>query len=211
MLQKNLYPSNFIDQQIKQYLHAQSTDKKHKESCNSTYISYYKLPYIGNLSTEIKQKIIKHCKYYCKSTNTKLSFCRLKLEIYLVLKNKYLRSFIIYRFKCPGCNASYIGETTHHLATRIKEHLETDSKSHIFKHLDTNRKCKELCNAECFEIIDSTTSSYRLKLKEPIHITWEKLSLSKQVKHVSISITILLPIVLLFFISFVIVIAFKIM
>ena len=27
LLEKNLYPSNFIDQQIKQYLHAQFRDK----------------------------------------------------------------------------------------------------------------------------------------------------------------------------------------
>ena len=103
---------------------------------------------------------------------------------------KYLRSFVVYRFTCPGCNASYIGETTRHLTTRIKEHLETDSKSHIFKHLDTNRKCKELRNAECFEIIDSTTSFYRLKLKEVMHITCEKPSLNNHVKHLSISVTI---------------------
>ena len=103
---------------------------------------------------------------------------------------KYLRSFVVYRFTCLGCNASYIGETTCHLTTRIKEHLKTDSKSHIFKNLDTNRNCKDLCDTECFEIIDSTTSSYRFKLKEAMHITWEKPSLNKQVKHVSISITI---------------------
>ena len=57
LLEKNLYPSNFNDQQRKQYLHAQLSDKKHKEPSNSTYVSYYKLPYIGNLSTEIKQKL----------------------------------------------------------------------------------------------------------------------------------------------------------
>ena len=124
---------------------------------------------------------------------------------------KYLRSFVVYRFTCLGYNASYIGETTRYLATRMKEHLERDSKSHIFKHLDTNRKYKKLCNAECFEIIDSATSSYRLKLKEVMYITWEKPSLNKQVKHVSISITIYLPIVLLFLISFIIVITFVIM
>ena len=92
MLEKNLYPSNFIDQQIKQYLHTQCTDKKHKEPCNSTYVSYYKVPYIGNLSTEIKQKRIKHCKYYiiAKVLIAKLSFRRLKLDIYLVLKNQCL-------------------------------------------------------------------------------------------------------------------------
>ena len=124
---------------------------------------------------------------------SKLSFRRLKLEIYLVIKDQclsILRSFVVYRFTCLGCNASYIGETTRHLTMRIKEHLETSSKSHIFKHFGSNRNCKELCDTECFETIDSTISSYRLKFKEAVHITWEKPSLNKEVKHVSISITI---------------------
>ena len=98
---------------------------------------------------------------------------------------KYLKSFVVCRFTCPGRNANYGGETTCYLTTRIKQHLETDSRSHIFKHFSTNRNCKELCDAKCFEIIDSTTSPYRLKLKETMHITLEKLSLNKQVKHVS--------------------------
>ena len=190
LLETNLYSYNFIDQQTKQYLHAQCSGKKHKEPCNSKYVSYYKLPYIGNLSTEIKQKIIKHCKYYCKSTNNKIVFSPFKVgDLFSVTESvpKYLRSFIVYRFTCPGWNASYIVETTRHLTTRIKEHIETDTKSHIFKHLDTNRKLKELSNAECFEITDSATSSYRLKLKEAIPITWEKSSLNKEVKHISIS------------------------
>ena len=145
------------------------------------------------MSTEIKQKIIKHYQYYCKSTNIKIVFLPFKVgDLFSVKESvpKYLRSFVVYRFTCSGCNASYIGETTRHLSTRIKEHLETDSKSHIFKHLNINRNCKELCGTESFEIIDSTTSSYRLKLKEAMHITWEKASLNKQVMHVSISITI---------------------
>ena len=129
LLEKNLYPSNFIDQQIKQYLHVQFSDKKHKEPSNSTYVSYYKPPYTGNLSTEIKQKIIKHCRYYCKSTNIKIVFSPFKVgDLFSVKESvpKYLRSFVMYRFACSDCNASYIGETTCHLSTRIKEHLETD-------------------------------------------------------------------------------------
>ena len=142
-------------------------------------------------STEIKQKFIKYCKYYCESTNIKIVFSLFKVGNLFSVKGsvpKYLRYFVVYRFTCPGCNASYIGETTRHLTTRIKEHLENDSKSHIFKHLDTNRNCKELYDNECFEIINSATSSYRLKLKEAMYIIWEKPSLDKQVKHVSISI-----------------------
>ena len=98
---------------------------------------------------------------------------------------KYLRSFVVCRFSCPGCNASYSGETTPYLTTKIKQHLEANLRSHIFKHFSTNRNCKELCDAKSFDIIDSTTSPYRLKLKETMHITLEKLSLNKQVKHVS--------------------------
>ena len=181
LLEKNIYPNNFIDQQIKQYLHEQFIDKNHKEPSNTTYVSYYKLPYIGNLSTEIKQKIIKHCRYYCKSTNIKILFSPFKVgDLFSVKESepKYLRSFVVYRFTCSGCNASYIGETTRHLSTRIKEHLEIDSKSHIFKHLNINRNCEELGDTASFEIIDSATSSYRLKLKEAMHITWEKPSLN---------------------------------
>ena len=112
---------------------------------------------------ELNKKVVKYCKCYCKSTNIKIVFSPFKVGNLFSVKEsvpKYLRSFVVYRFTCPVCNASYIGEKTRHLTTRIKEHLETDSKSHIFKHLNTNRKCKELCNAECFEIIDSATSSF---------------------------------------------------
>ena len=122
-------------------MHAQFSDKKHKQPSNSASVSYYKLPYIGNLSTEIKQKIIQHCKYYCKNINTKIAFS--PLFSVKVSVPKYLIFFIVYRFTCPGCNASCTSETTCHLITRIKEHLETNKKSHTFKHFNTTRNCKE--------------------------------------------------------------------
>ena len=128
---------------------------------------------------------MKHCKYYCNNTNIKIFFSSIKVgDLYSVEESvpKYLRPFFVYRFTCPSCNASYVGEATRHLTMRIKEHLETDSKSHIFKHLNT----KELCDNECFEIIGSATFSYKLKLKGMKHIIWKKLSLNKQVKQVSI-------------------------
>ena len=84
----------------------------------------------------------------------------------------------------------YIAETTRHLSTRIKEHLETDKKSHIFAHLVNNETCKALSTENCFEIIDSATTPFRLKLKEAMHIIWKKPSLNKQQKHVSISLTV---------------------
>ena len=71
-----------------------------------------------------------------------------------------------------GCNACYIGEVTRHLSTRIKEHLEKDKKSHTFKHLNENNNCKSQSIPDCFQIIDSASSKFRLKLKDAMHISW---------------------------------------
>ena len=74
LLEKNLYPGNFIDQQIKQYLHRQLVMKNTKNLVilHSTF-------YIGNLLTEIKLKTIKHCKYYFKNTDFKMVFSLFKI------------------------------------------------------------------------------------------------------------------------------------
>ena len=100
--------------------------------------------------------------------------------------SKLLKSFVVYRYVCPGFNTCYIGETTRNLSTRIEEHLEKDKKSHIFKHLDENHHCKSLSTPDCFQIIDSAYSKFRFKLQETIHITWTKPSLNRQLTRVSI-------------------------
>ena len=143
--------------------------KKQKEPSNSTSVSYYKLPYIGKLTT----KISKRRKYHFKNTNIKVFLSPFKVGDLFSAKEsvpKYQRYFVVYRSTCPGCYTCYIGETTRHLIKRIKEHLETESKSHISKQLNTNRNCKKMCHTEHFKINDSAISSYRLKLKEAMHI-----------------------------------------
>ena len=82
------------------------------------------------------------------------------------------------------------GETAHYLTKRIKEHLETDKKSHIFARLVNYENCSVVSTENCFKIIKSTSTPFRLKLKEAMHIIWKKLSLNEQQKHVNISITV---------------------
>ena len=74
---------------------------------------------------------------------------------------KMIRSLIILWYPenlILGHILGYIGGTTRHLSTRIKEHLETDKKSHIFAHLVNNETCKALSTENCFEIIDSAAT-----------------------------------------------------
>ena len=130
---------------------------------------------------------------YCKSLSIKVVLTPFKVADIFNVKDpipKFLKSFVVYKFVCRGCNACYISETTRNLSTRIKKHLETDKKSHIFAHHVNNETCNALSTENCFEIIDSASTSFRLKLKEAMQIIWKKLSRNKQQKHVSISITV---------------------
>ena len=42
-----------------------------------------------------------------------------------------LRSRVVYKFTCAGCNACYVGETTRHFFTCARERLASDRASHI--------------------------------------------------------------------------------
>ena len=101
-----------------------------------------------------------------------------------------LKSFAVYKFVCAGCNAYYLGETTCHLSASIKEHLETNKKSHIFTHLFKQLNYKALSSENSFEIIDSASTPFRSKLKEAMYIFRKKPSLSKHQKHINISIIV---------------------
>ena len=156
-------------------------------------VKYYKLPYTDYISTDYKRKINKLSKFYCMHFNTKVVLNPFKVADILKVQDpitKSLESFAVYKFLCACCNNCYIGEITHHLSTRIKEHLETDKKSQIFTHLVNNEACEALSTEKCFEIIESVSTPFGLELKEAMNITWKKSSLDKQEKNVSISITV---------------------
>ena len=64
-----------------------------------------------------------------------------------------LKSMVVYQFICAGCNSCYIGETSRHFSTRIKEHTVSDK--------------------------NSANSSIDLKLKEAFYISKNKPDLNK--------------------------------
>ena len=145
------------------------------------------------IQTVPKKKNYELFKTFCKNTNLKIVFSPFKLQDLFSSKDCLpvaLKSFVVYKFTCAGCQSCYIGETKRHLPTRIKEHLQTDTKSHIIQHLNEYSNCRDLCDDSCFIIIDHASSSFRLKLKEVLHITWLKPELNKQKDHVSITISV---------------------
>ena len=124
--------------------------------------SFYKLTYIGNFSIQIKKKLDNIVLKYCKpNTNIELAFSSFKISSLLSLKDRVpldLRSYVVYKFVFGSCKAHYIGRTKRQSSTKIKEHLETDKKSHVYKHLNESQKCKALSNSDCFSILDYATT-----------------------------------------------------
>ena len=75
-----------------------------------------------------------------------------------------------------------------YLPTRIKEHLKTDKKSHIYQHLSSNQNCFNCCTDDCFSILDYASTKYQLKIKEALYIKWLDPILNKQKKTLKITL-----------------------
>ena len=97
---------------------------------------------------------------------------------------------VVYTFLCAGCNACYVGETTRHFSTRVHEHMFSDRTSHIFKHLQISQQCRTSCSNDCFSILDYASTTFQLKIKEAIHIQWEKPTLNHQLYHVHLKLSL---------------------
>lgn len=68
--------------------------------------------------------------------------------------------------------------------------ISPDKSSHIFNHLQNSESCLQSCSADCFEILDSAPTKLQLKLKEAMHINWEKPNLNQQVHHINMTLTL---------------------
>jgi hypothetical protein len=192
VLQNNQFPQKIIDSEIKSYI-----DKKMNplmsNTVNDLNIRYFKLPFIGIYSNYTKMKINKIIHKYCKDILIKLIFTTNKIQNSFCLKEplpKLLKSHVVYKFTCASCNASYIGETSRHLTTRINEHLRSDKQSHVYKHLNLSLNCKDLNNCDSFQVLDTAPTKYKLKIKEALHIKWENPTLNKQNHHYNINLSL---------------------
>ena len=190
-LQRNSFPLTLVDKEMKSFVNSKFIQKNAEPDLRET--RFFKLPFIGKYSSYTKSKLEKLIQKYCKEISVKLVFVTCKIGSNFSLKDcipKSLKSNVVYKFSCAGCNTCYIGETKRHLETRIREHLVSDKNSHVYKHVHASEECFEKCDSRCFSILDSAPTEYQLKLKEAMHIEWERPSLNRQVKHLNLTITV---------------------
>ena len=129
---KNAYPPFLIDKVSKKYIDYKFSSNQNQLK-DMPDVHYFKLPYIGNLSHHIKNKLSKLWKEFCKENfNIKLVFNSFKVKNYFSYKDPIsgdLKSFLVYKFTCASCSSSYTGETCCHLYTPLQHALTHKANS----------------------------------------------------------------------------------
>ena len=158
ILKKNLFPAHLIEKLVNRYItgtHSNHCPRGPLPTTSPTF--YFKLPYIGHFSVVTQKKIRHLLKRYCNDLDIKLVFSSFTISNLFGVEDPIpgrLHSRVVYKFTCAGCNACYVGETTQHFSTRVREHLAVDKASYIFKHLLNSERCRALCTIDCFHILD---------------------------------------------------------
>ena len=191
ILKRNCYPDHLLQKVKKIYLDAKSIQLEPNVETTERKVIYFKLPYLGQQSIALKSKIKKLCKKFCENTDVQLAFQAFKLSNFFSKKDKLpLRSHVVYKFNCSGCNSCYVGYTTRHFQTRVNEHFFTDKNSHVFKHLRENANCLRNAEVSDFSIVDRASTEYELKIKESMHIKWLEPSINKQRKTFKMTLSV---------------------
>ena len=146
------------------------------------------LPFMGKDSLELKSKLTRFTSRYFPACRIKVIFkCNNRLKSLLAFKDRIplnVRSHLLYRYTCNGCNAIYIGKTRRHYLVRVFEHLGISLRTHknftynvhnknnsaILNHVNSSCVGKE----ENFKIIGSSTNDYHLCIKESLLINKQK-------------------------------------
>ena len=188
---KNGYPSRFIDTCIKKFREKMLRKEILVDTVPKEEYSI-SLPYLGPLSNKTFKRIKNVFQKVLPSGKINIVFkTQCRLSQFFKFKDAIpsdLVSHVVYHYKCPSCNAGYIGETSVHSKVRWCQHLGiscftgspvvTSSDSAILDHLK-KRKCNSDLNN--FRVLTKESDSNKRLIKESILIKFYDYDLNKQV------------------------------
>ena len=195
ILADNCFPRSIIDRVIKSFL----DDKFGNRPLRKKMI---KLPlfyafFLGQYSLQLKTRIIRLIKQCYPTLKVEVIFTSPKrISSLFRFKDKLpslICSSVVYRYKCPGCHASYYGKTTRNLVLRCREHLGINkacqriksSSSAIGDHIS---KSGHDASVEKFEIISRTDNSFDLLIHESLLILRDRPILNGQLSSIPLTL-----------------------
>ena len=181
ILYKTSYPCDFVDKCIKKFSDRALTQTVVVRTVPKKDFMIV-LPYLGKLNCVMENKL-SHCNFQIVFQS------KCKLISFFTFKDKipiFLRSGIVYKFKCGGCNANYYGKTKCHFKVRMCEHLgvsaltgktvKGDNESAIKEH---HLFCNHSCGFENFSILASNNNDFKVMLMESLLINRDHPPLNK--------------------------------
>ena len=187
---RNGYPLKIIDACIHKFLKKRYEKKVIVDTVPKRDYTIV-LPYLGPLSDKIQKRIKTVFQKIIPTGKVNIIFkTQRRLAHFLRFKDvipSFLNSHIIYHFKCPSCNAGYVGETRVHFKVRSSQHLGISEwtgrptkggiPTTITEHLKEN-KC--VCSLDDFSIIGREADYHLRHIKESLFIKLYDYELNKQ-------------------------------
>ena len=182
MLEKNGYPTGFLNQQIRIFFNKmhekvktpEVEEKPDSESKTRPIFSILKLPYIGDMSHQIEKEIRQ---YLFKKLSQKSKFVMVHETTTIGQKFRYKdrqtllhSSGVVYKLNC-SCGQSYIGQTKRNLKIRINDHMpknSTKNETDVSQHLKNNPD--HTMNFHSPEILAHSNNIRKLRIKETLLI-----------------------------------------
>ena len=186
----NGYPAKLVDKTINTFLNLKLNPPSPVTTVNKD-VRYFKLPYMGKLSFEIRKsfkEIIKDAypqiKFNSVFTNTNT------IRNVLTKRpkpNLDMCSNVVYLFKCSSCSAGYVGSTSRWLKHRILEHKgkstrtsATLAKPAFSAIRDHSQNHSHPFTATDFTILSQHTNRHDLVISESLYIAKMKPELNGQ-------------------------------
>ena len=178
---RNGYPEDMFLSCVQRFLNNVYNGKKRKIAEDKVETLFF-VPYIGLPAIIYGKKLQKLLKENY-NIHVRIVYTTFQVKNYFSLKSQTplpLLANVVYQFKCLcDTNLTYIGKTSRHLATRVKEH--STKPSAIKDHLSTCRTCQQHYScAKNFSVMGSGKNDYEITVKEAILIKSHKPNMNKQ-------------------------------
>ena len=146
---------------------------------------FFKLQYLHQISTQIEKEIRDFLKHYeIRLVMSHSTFNIGKLFLYKDHQSLLHSVGVVNQLTC-SCGQKYIGQTKQNLITRLNEH-QTRQSSEVCRHLIENPK--RTVNFDSPIILDRSSYSTKLRIKETLHIAKRQPQLPVNVDSQSLSL-----------------------
>ena len=202
VLRKNGFPASVLNLQISRFLSRKQKQKNSKEKPtdedDEKKTVLLLLPFLGNQSFQLRNKLQKLIKAAFPEHRLRLIFRpQLRLRQFFGYKDRVpleLRSFVVYKYTCSCCEATYFGKTYRHYRERVFEHLGRSARTGnpLISHPTRSQKSSESAILDHwrgsghepqygdFKVVDSAKTKWDLLIKESLLIKKHSPSLNKQ-------------------------------